>query len=137
MLYSLRTNFLPSFFEFPYSRHANWIVIGNAIVWLLLYYDHQYLIFLRWLISSCKVHHIPHYCLLFTTNLVKQANKYDFLFIKKENLMQKEKISIPSLISHSSIQLKWMDILKTVIITDKEMISMHELSSKAEICTGY
>ena len=51
--------------------------------------------------------------------------------------MQKEKISIPSLISHSSIQLKWMDILKTVIITDKEMISMHELSSKAEICTGY
>ena len=30
----------------------------------------------------------------------------------------------PSLASHSLIQLKYMDISKTVLITDKEMISM-------------
>lgn len=46
------------------------------------------------------------------------------LFIEEENLRQKWKSPFPSLVSHSLIQLKYMDISKTVLITDKEMISM-------------
>lgn len=56
-------------------------------------------------------------------NPVKQANIMT-LFIEEENLRQKWKSPFPSLVSHSLIQLKYMDISKTVLITDKEMISM-------------